>query len=65
MSVSLASSLAIVCGGISKTEASLMSQRFERRKAKWDAAIWSHAYRALQLTSALRHSLDFSGLVLS
>jgi hypothetical protein len=42
-----------------------MSQRFERRKAKWDAAIWSHAYRALQLTSALRHSLDFSGLVLS
>ena len=40
-----------------------MTQRFERCKAKWDAAIWSHS--ASQLASALRHSLDFSGLVLS
>jgi hypothetical protein len=41
-----------------------MTPRFERGKAKRDAAIWSHAWRALQLTSAVRHSLDFSGLVL-
>jgi hypothetical protein len=42
-----------------------MTARFERCKVKRDAAIWSHAYRALQLTSTVRHSLDFSGLVLS
>jgi hypothetical protein len=57
--------LSIVRGGISKTEASLMTPRFERCKAKRDPAIWSHAYRALLLTSTVRHSLDFSGLVLS
>jgi hypothetical protein len=48
-----------------KRRHSLVTARFERCKAKRDAAIWSHAYRALQLTSAVRHSLDFSGLVLS
>jgi hypothetical protein len=42
-----------------------MTARLERCKAKSDAAIRSHAYRALQLTSAVRRCLDFSGLVLS
>jgi hypothetical protein len=63
MSASLASNLASLwhfeSGGIAYDCA------VERCKAKRDAAIWSHAYRALQLTSAVRHSLDFSGLVLS
>ena len=45
--------------------ASLMTPRFERCKARGDATIWSHAHRALLLTSPVRHSLDFSGLVLS
>jgi hypothetical protein len=42
-----------------------MTARSARCKAKRDAAIWSRACRALQLTNAVKHSLDFSGLVLS